>query len=348
MSIEPPVQLILTIVARTDVSPSALADFAIDALVGDSRFKPDYWQVLSEVGKDGGDRKGAPDRSSLEKAGDALSRGFAIEGRKVGLTVEPVAAHMAKRPLESFGASEGWRLRNTAVTATMPPDAEALLEVIAFHADLLRSAVDAFPVFRASLRRKGEGSIGPFPPLARPDVLMDMIPMGEVERDYPNPQAFLETWDRVSEGDSGSVLVERGLGIADELEWKRRSVRDSMALARAARPGLTRWAGRNPTQREQAMLAEAESFIEPVGYDPKDRSVEFTAVVPKDEHLPAIDLFTLQDWKEASVENVGEVEKVKVTFPDRGMAEREAQQLRELGVQIQFYDEGGTVRPLID
>lgn len=348
MSIELPTQLILTIVVRPDATPEDLAGFAVRALTEDPRFRADYWQVLSDVGADDGDRKGAPDRGALLELGDALADGFAIEGETAGLTVEPVQPHMAARVLESFGASEGWRLRNVAVTGVLEPEADALLEVIALHADLLRAAVADLPVLRGSLRRVGQGSIGPFPPLARPDILMDMVPMGEIERDYPNPQAFLSPWDRVTEGDDGAVLVERGLGIADELDWKRRSVRDSMTLARAARPGLTRWAGRRPSKREQAMLEEAESYITPLGYNAKDHSVEFTATVPADAHLPPIDFFTLQDWHGATVEDAGKVERVVVTFPDRAMAERDAQQLKELGVVVQFYEADGSLGTLAE
>ncbi|MEM9249572.1 MAG: hypothetical protein AAGB05_12860 [Pseudomonadota bacterium] len=348
MTLELPSNLFLTIVVHPGPEPAEIASFVRSTLVEDPRFVPWYWQALSEVGEDDGEREGAPTLSDLVMLGDDLEDGYLVQGKPTGLTIEPVEEDMAEDFMTSFGAEEGWLLHTRTVTAGLPKEEGALLETMAFHADLLRAAVRQLPVHRAALRRVAQGSIGPFPPLARADTLVDVLSMAEIRRDYADPQDFLRVWDRVDDTDAGGVVVERGLTIADELAWKRRSLDDGMTLARAAQPGLTRWTGRRPTQREQAMLEEAESFITPLGYNAQTKTVEFTAVVPADAHLPPIDLFTLQDWLGANVENAGKVERVVVTFPDLAAAEREAQPLREIGVVIQFYADDASVQPLVD
>lgn len=213
--------------------------------------------------------------------------------------------------------------------------------------DLARSVVEAPGFVRAQVHR---GSLATpdfplFPPLAGANHLVTVTDAGVAEA-YDRPDAFWHAWDEIEAHGDIKVCV-RALDQVGELEWLGRTFEDSMEMARAARPGKTRfcrpvvseWMGPwwefGDPQREKA----GEPVLSPVGYDPATRTVEYSGFVPPGQHVLIQEIQNLRVLLRKKKDPGGRsVDAVRVVFFDEAMARAEKRPLLDIGVRVYFMD----------
>lgn len=351
MKPELPNYLDLVITIGPNATVETLLDFVIETLVERPGFRPESWSLISELRDPAkvrkAQRKGAPKRDAIKKLGaEAFADGFSVEGETGGVTVQNIAILPKGSREETFGLTTGWRLFDSNDTFEDADDEEAYLAAVGLQTDIVRAALDRLPVGRAQIRRDSNSFVGPVPPHAAPDALLYTPLATEITRDYADPNAYWSAWDQVEYLTGGKALVARALEVADEAEFKKRAIVDGFALGRAARPGLTRYPEPRPTKREQEMIDGLDAYLQQVGYDTGEKSLEFTAVVPEDDHLTPADIFLILAYLKHGTGGGDPVESVRVTFPNEDMAKREAQTLRDVGATAQYFGADGIWKTL--
>ena len=90
------------------------------------------------------------------------------------------------------------------------------------------------------------------------------------------------------------------------------------------------------------MLDVEGQTLTQLGYNAQEQSLEFTAMVPDGAHIAAREIFMLQSLVLAKRVAGKPLELVRVTFPNRAMAEREARPLLDNGESIVYFSDEGT------
>lgn len=117
-------------------------------------------------------------------------------------------------------------------------------------------------------------------------------------------------------------------------------------MARAARPGLTHYSHHQVnelTAGERELFDRGEQMLWQLGYSAEGQWIEFTAMVPDGAHILPGEFFLLRDLMVArNIPDGRPLQSVRVTFPNRTMAEREARLLHDIGVTVQYFSAVGT------
>src|SRR5262249_17931815 len=194
------------------------------------------------------------------------------------------------------------------------------------------------PVVRAHVERSAN-VFAPAPPHAMPGHVLFIAEGAEIERDYVDPDVYRSAWEQATELGNGRVLLTRALGIVDEVEYKRRTYAAAWAMARAARSGLTHYTHHQVNDlpaAERELFGRGEQTLTQLGYYAEEQWIEFTAMVPDGEHILPCEIFLLRDLMVAmKIPDGRPLQSVRVTFPNRAMAEREARLLHDIGVTVQ-------------
>ncbi|MFN3823051.1 MAG: hypothetical protein ACK4RN_03640 [Pseudorhodobacter sp.] len=292
--------------------------------------------------------KGTPVADDFARLGpEAFDMGFAFYGRHFVLAAKPMEDGTRGRPSETFGIGKGWSYSLTCRDLE-GVDAGGFRSMMDLLQESLRGLCATLPLLRAEIRRESETFIGPFPPLANPEVVTACLSTDLVPAEYADPDGFWSAWDRVDYLGEGHALVQRGADLVEETAFKAVALRSGLAMGRAAKPGKTTYFLPDPSGPEQALLDAEESCLEQVGYNAQAHSLEFTAMLPEGMHLPARDLFLLVQYLENGAGGGEPVDLVIVTFPTRAMAEAEARPLRDIGARVQYLSDSGEWQVLED
>lgn len=351
MKAELPNYLEFNVVLGPGTPVSELLDF-VNRLAKERRdFNPVSWRLIDELRAEetAGEskRKGAPTAADLENLGaEAFANGFTIDGKTGGLTVQNLALLSGGGgERDTYGLTEGWRLFDVNFTFDGKGE-KAFLAALELQVGIVRACLERLPVVRAHIFRDSDSFVGPIPPHAPPDVLLYTPLTEEIDRDYADANAYWRGWDAVEYLSGGKALVTRALDVVDETAFKKQAMEGGFAMARGARPGLAKYYEPDPSDEEEEMLEELEGYLEQVGYDAAEQTLEFSAVVPADDHLTPADIFLIIGYLENGTGDGDEVGAVRVTFPDKASAEREAPVLRDIGVTIQYFGEDGAWKEL--
>ena len=191
----------------------------------------------------------------------------------------------------------------------------------------LASAVAQRPgTERIQLSRDAGSNIAPKPPLAKNCHLV-LTTIAAVSDDYEDPDAFWSAWDEI-EPHADRMICKRGFEAVDEAAWLRRTADDSLAMARAARPGRTAF------YRAHADLEPwlASTSLAPLRYLLATRTLEL-AFTGAHEHITIRDL---QDIQSRTDEQGRPVARFVVEFADEATARREARPLLDNNVHVRF------------
>ncbi|MEZ4401269.1 MAG: hypothetical protein R3B06_14680 [Kofleriaceae bacterium] len=201
------------------------------------------------------------------------------------------------------------------------------------------------------------------PPLAGANFAV-VTTVDAVDAAYTDPAVFWRAWDTV-EPHGHLRLCTRALDLpdpADDVAWLGRTFEASMALARAARPGLTQYDVPRPRPELAPFWtpgprpdAAGQPVLALVGYDPADHLVEYAGFVPDPEpgfpmpHLLVRDILTLRALQRRKALPDGRpVASVRVVFPSEAMARPERRPIRDCGARLFFLGPAGDLVEITD
>jgi hypothetical protein len=337
MSFVPPSHVDTVVVLAPAADPRAVLAETARVFERDFGLVPDSWDL-----NDGGLHPGFPTPEALTTL--PLDGGFSADGRETGIIL---LSRYTPRPhdlpyWETYGYEDCWSFRIISPDLSAERDAVRVRRSVAAPVAAVRAVAGRCPVLRANITRAAP-VFAPAPPHAMPGDVLLIVERAEIERDYVNPDAYWSAWDAASALEGGRILLTRALDIADEVEYKRRTYPAAWAMARAARPGLTSYAHSAESDLrpgERALLDGEERTLWQLGYHPQEQWLEFAAMVPGGAHISAREIFMLRGLVDAKRLPSGEpLRSVRVTFPNRDMADREAQALSDNGVAVRYFSD---------
>ena len=283
----------------------------------------------------------APTPADFDRVGDQYFQdGFSFRTKHLNLVIAPFREGHDAEPNETFDLPAGWQLSVICYSPEKASDKD-FLALTQFLTGLLRDLAKAFAPLRGAVSRETDSYIGPTPPLADADVVAACLPTDLVPLNYDDADAFWSAWDQVDYLGQGLAIVERGVKLVAETDFKALTSRRGLDLLRAAKPGLATYYLPQPSDAEQAMLDALPSYLEPVGYRAADKRAEFTAFVPEDDNLNSRDFSMLLQLLQFGTVDDQEVDLVVITFPNRQAAMRDAAPLHAIGARVQYLDSSG-------
>ncbi|MBO0784421.1 MAG: hypothetical protein J2P37_36930 [Ktedonobacteraceae bacterium] len=230
-----------------------------------------------------------------------------------------------------------WVLELGSRDISIEKDSAQVMQEITRRATFVRELAQRFPVLQAHIWRVGN-NILPSPPHASPHDVLFIAKRTQVQNDYVDPEVYWRAWDSSTDLGDGRVLLTRVLDVPDEVEFKRRIWAATWEMARAARPGLTSYARdiNRPKPGEVELLEAGEATLTQMGYYPPEQWIEFTCVVLPGFHITPREIYMLHDLVVSKEVDGKPLQYVRVAFPTRSMAQREARVLFDIGVRV-FY-----------
>jgi hypothetical protein len=194
----------------------------------------------------------------------------------------------------------------------------------------------------ATLSRRGQGATCvPFVPIIRNDYLI-VTTEAEVEAKYEQVDAFWNAeWDEFQER-AGRVLLLRAAQALDNADFIVAIIDSQWAMARAAKPHQTEYFAPLVAENEKPIFFAGESRLNLVGYIPDERTLEYSAVVLPEGHIPGWEIYQLREVVlQEQLSDGSPLEIVRVVFYQREMAEREKRPLLDIGAQVFYQTSGG-------
>jgi len=185
----------------------------------------------------------------------------------------------------------------------------------------------------------------PLAPLVGDGVLA-LATASAVAEAYDDPLAFWRIgWERVGERD-GRHLLGRALGATDTESFLGAVLPGQWALARAARPGRTRYDYAPPLPEEAGAFFAGEQSLYPVGHIVPGDMIECTCALSPGEHIPGWEIFALRDLLgTGTIESVAggslPVRGARVIFAEPEAALLEKRPLLDIGARVYVLGDDG-------
>ena len=223
-------------------------------------------------------------------------------------------------------------------------DPDDVRQALTCQAAVVRAFCDRFDVRNAHVRRVASTYV-PRAPQGWDERPVMVVARRDVEAGYADPGPYWRSWDTRDELGDDRVLVTRALDVLDERDYKRAVYPRIWELVHAARPGTcTRFGVADLWPQDLPHFDEGEGFLRQLGYDARDQSIEFTAVVPDGEHLRPREIMLWARHLSNGRLPAGELlSRVKFTFVDAAMADREKRPLLDAGIEVWCYAADGTL-----
>ena len=144
--------------------------------------------------------------------------------------------------------------------------------------------------------------------------------------------------------DFGGVwLLTRALDAETNVEVLAAMRDGQWAMARLARAGVADYYHIDPpTEEAVPIFYVGEARVLAVGYLPDTRTAAYSCAIGEGEHIHGWEILHLRQLvRDGETPGGDPVERVSVLFPDRASAEREKRPLLDVGVIVEYYDEGG-------
>lgn len=327
-----------------------LFDYIIDYFGKDPAFDTKEWttpvRIFASKSFAAAQIKGHPTSEDFDKLGaEKFVKGFSVKDKNFIFACYPLKPRPNPVLHQTFGITEGWRLGLSGLRASKITPAR-FAEQLAMTERFFEAVAREFSVRRGEVRRQSKTYIGPDPALVEAEIAMSCLPVAEIEAAYDDLDTFWASWDKVTHLPDGMVLLSRGMEIVDETTFKVLTMTRGMVMARAAKPGLSKYYLAEPSPEERTVLDAQPSYLEQIGYSEEKKSLEFTAVVPEGEYLSLRDLDDIMRWQSDGAAGGKAVETVIVTFPNIAMAQRQAPALHAIEARVQYYAEQGDWRIL--
>ena len=243
--------------------------------------------------------------------------------------------------------NETWPARLTIDTQERPPD-EIGAGLLLGHF-FLSALLESTDVAKASFNRVGAGLAAmPYVPLIGRSHLA-LVTKEQVEENYDDPEIFWGTPWQSKDRHGDRFLVARGLDLPDTADFYDRVLEEQMALARAAAPGCTRYRTPVAADEERDIFFRGESALNPVGYLPASRTVEYSCAASPGAHIPVWEIYTIARMvREKRVQGGRVVDTVRIVFLNEETARLEKRPLLDVGAQVHHYNDQGELVQLFE
>jgi len=345
ITFRPPSRLDAAVVLTPAADPRAVLGHVVREFIERFDLRPSYWEVDHD---ERSRRQGPPTQAAIAglSSADLTENFYAYGPESGGIMLTRFTPKPHDFPYwETYGLKDCWGLRLIGPDLSAEDDPEQVRRSLASRVAVVNALIKTCPVVRAHVERNAR-VFAPSPPHAMPGHVLFIADRAEIERDYADPGAYWRAWEEATELGEGRVLLTRALTIVDEVEYKRRIYPAVWTTARAARPGLTDYAHHQLnelSEGEQALYESGEPTLTQLGYHADEQWLEFTAMVPNGAHILPREIFLLDDLVAARrIPDGRPLKSVRVTFPNRAMAEQEARPLHDIGVTVQYFSDVGT------
>jgi hypothetical protein len=191
----------------------------------------------------------------------------------------------------------------------------------------------------------GGGSCVPEPPIARRNLLV-VAHHADIENAYSDLQTFHRAWDDGVEA-NGCCLLIRAVEAARGPDFLAAIQEDQWALARAARPGLTKYPDPWVADEEAAVYRRSPAYLQEVAYLTSAGVVEYTSVAAPGQHLAGWEVDRLAALVRSGRMGDGRpIHEVRVVFLDKDAAETEKGPLLDQGIRVLTLGENGQPQAL--
>lgn len=314
----------LTLDARLGAGGARQAAGVVAAALAESPLgAPRAWAVPAGAGFEAAGEDGLP-----AEIGDAVD------------SAAPRLADGSTGSLYPAWDGDGWAFTldlrlDEAREDALPRAADALLSVARA---LLRGGAA-----RVSVAWQGRGALClPEVPVACHRTHVVTATDAEVAAAYADPAAFWESgWSGV-ERHGDRALLWRAPDARDSADFLRAVLPQQWALARAARPRLTRYALPSVEPGEEPVYRAEEPVLQPAVYDAATGEVELACGAPPPAHVPGWQVFDLLSVLQAGALDDGRpVRSARVVFLFPEAAREEKRPLLDVGARVMWYDEAG-------
>jgi hypothetical protein len=221
-------------------------------------------------------------------------------------------------------------------------DADGRRGVVAQHARFAEALCEGAGGVRGNSTWVGPGAdCLPQVPVAGDRSQVVVTDMAEVAGAYDDPDVFWSSWPERREI-GGKIVLRRALDAVDGSAFLR-AVQDAQwAMARAARPGRTRFGLPRPTAEERPIYRAGTRRLEMVGHDRDQGHVELACAAGPGEHVHGWEI--LDVWHllaTGKMPNGKAVKSVDVVFLHRETAEAEKRPLLDAGARVLVQSEAG-------
>ena len=188
----------------------------------------------------------------------------------------------------------------------------------------------------------GGASCLPKVPLTGDRSHLVLTTQAKVEAAYDQPNLFWNAgWAR-TEQVGQAHLLQRAMDVTSSAEYLRQVQPHQWALARAAKPKLTRYYLPNPLPAEKPILNGSEQTLHAYGYHDGLQRVEYTCLLETGAHVGGWEILGLyQLLREGKLPDGSPVNRARVLFYEQWMAEQEKRPLLDIGAQVAYIAAGG-------
>jgi hypothetical protein len=226
---------------------------------------------------------------------------------------------------------------------------EVLLGFQGHCLEICRALLREFRVYSADLRPERDAMCVPDVPLVDVNSHIVVTNRAEAEEFYDDPAVFWDSGWNVVEEREGQRLLARDMDAVAGPDLLARIIEPQWAMARAAKPGETRYEGPYVTPAEEPIFRSGEKTLHFVGYDEDEKLIEYSCALTRGEHVRGWEVFALLGIvSDKKTPDGAQVETVRVVFLEEWAARQEKRPLLDVGCRVFHYDEAGELRELTE
>jgi hypothetical protein len=195
-------------------------------------------------------------------------------------------------------------------------------------------------------RVHGGAFVLPKPPFSDPADHAVLVRPDDIAAAYEDPAVYWSSWSVVE--DHGALrFAARALDALSGAQLLREIQDRQWQLARAARPGRTKFFNVNLDPDERPIYLQGPARLTPTGYDAARSEAVYSTAVGPGEHIQGYEIDALNQLLIAQRLADGRpVLSARVIFSERAAALREKRPLLDVGAKVAYLDDSGALEEL--
>lgn len=209
--------------------------------------------------------------------------------------------------------------------------------------------MERFDIYSADLRPDSEGYCIPAVPLVNANSHIAVVTPGSVDQAYDEPDRFWAAgWSTVNES-RGRRLLARDVEVLGGPEYLERIIDPQWAMARAAKPGRSRYEQPIVRAEEAKIFNRGEGRLHAVGYSEAEQLLEYSCALERGQHIQGWEIYALLAIVKQGKSTEGwPVKTVRIVFLEKWMAEQEKRPLLDIGCRVWHYQDDGELKEITE